>query len=357
MSKFVYLFGAGASYGKRDSNNDIIEGLPIVDEFSAQIQRFMSKIITESPSQRNFLSRLRNPDKAEVDIDHIDENEYRELIDELDWLKLKSESHKTIDTYAKKLFITNDKDYDRLKNILSAYLTLEQLYNKPDLRYDAFWATLFGRNINQLPEDISIFSWNYDCQFELSYSNYLNDGKSIDNIWEALNITCKSKRVNNSVVSNKGFSITKLNGSALMINSKKTLLDPFFDKGKASFLKYVSQFYVTNEYKSDLKNILSFAWDETDEDYWNKIHERSIDTEILVIIGYSFPYFNRNIDRKIIQNMKSLKKVYIQDPNCEDVKESFEATLSEEQLNKVENREIKIVPRKYTTQFLIPNEM
>ena len=78
---------------------------------------------------------------------------------------------------------------------------------------------------------------------------------------------------------------------------------------------------------------------------------------MLVVIGYSFPYFNREVDRTIVQNMKNLEKVYIQDPYCEDVKESFEAVLSVEQLGKVENGQIKIVPKKNTKQFVIPNEM
>ena len=42
---------------------------------------------------------------------------------------------------------------------------------------------------------------------------------------------------------------------------------------------------------------------------------------------------------------------------CDDVKDSFEAVLSVEQLEKVENGQIKIVPKKSCSQFLTPNEM
>jgi hypothetical protein len=35
-------------------------------------------------------------------------------------------------------------------------------------------------------------------------------------------------------------------------------------------------------------------------------------TEVLVSVGYSFPFFNRDIDRRIIHNMGKLKKVYLQ---------------------------------------------
>ena len=34
------------------------------------------------------------------------------------------------------------------------------------------------------------------------------------------------------------------------------------------------------------------------------------ETDILIIIGYSFPTFNRNIDKSILKNMIRLKKVF-----------------------------------------------
>lgn len=46
MSKIVYLFGAGASFGKRNENDndEIIEGLPIMSEFPTQIELLIEKI-------------------------------------------------------------------------------------------------------------------------------------------------------------------------------------------------------------------------------------------------------------------------------------------------------------------------
>ena len=42
------------------------------------------------------------------------------------------------------------------------------------------------------------------------------------------------------------------------------------------------------------------------------------DTELLIVIGYSFPYFNRLIDQKIFGGMQiSGAKVIIQDPSAE----------------------------------------
>ncbi len=99
--------------------------------------------------------------------------------------------------------------------------------------------------------------------------------------------------------------------------------------------------------------MLSFAW----EDYeFNapKITDKAIvatkDTEILVIIGYSFPFFNREIDRKIIGEMKSLRKVYFQDKSPDNIKLRFQAIR--------ENVEgIEFVLYHDVEQFLLPFEL
>ena len=46
-------------------------------------------------------------------------------------------------------------------------------------------------------------------------------------------------------------------------------------------------------------------------------------TEILVICGYSFPGFNKDIDDIIINSMQKLKRVYFQNPNPESIQERF----------------------------------
>lgn len=346
MSRIVYLFGAGASYGKRGTNDEnyIIEGIPVVNEFSAQIERLIDKISNKDTEYKST-SKATETDK-------------KELIEQLKWLRNSSSSHHTIDTYAKKLWVTQDfTEYEKLKVALSAFLTLMQLFYKPDSRYDAFFANIIGKRYDKLPEDVSILSWNYDCQFEIAHSAY-SKRKSINSIWDDLNILAKT--TTNKVDKNYPFTITKLNGTALMYepNSYKSkLFDAFFNRQGMSEINYVVTAYLKSSSSNNVKNALSFAWEGYDDRFEDQYKSKTIDTEVLVIIGYSFPYFNREVDRIIIRNMPNLRKVYIQDPNCEDVKESFEATLSVEQLEKVENGQIKIVLKKGTQQFLIPNEM
>lgn len=348
MSKIVYLFGAGASFGKRaeDDKNEILEGLPIVSEFPLQIDRLVEKIQNQKFSLS--ASQQGTPDES------------KKLIDELKWLKESSEKHQTVDTFAKKLRVSEGgvtPEYKRLKNAISAFLTLLQLLNKPDSRYDAFFANILGNSYYTLPEDVSILSWNYDCQFEIAHAAYSKRQSLID-IWDDLNISAKTTK--NLFENKKLFSITKLNGTALMYEDsrfKSEFFDAFFNRQGMSEINYVSMTHINYSGAENVRNALSFAWEGSEFEFEQKYLSKVPDTEILVIIGYSFPYFNREVDRKIIRNMANLKKVYIQDPFCGEVKESFEAVLSEEQLGKVENGQIKIVPKKSCSQFLIPNEM
>lgn len=343
MSKIVYLFGAGSSYGQRDEvDKDIIlEGLPILSEFPKQIERLISKIQTED-------TEVECQYKAKTE-------EINKLIEDLKWLKATSESHKTVDTYAKKLWTIEkgSANYLKFKAALSAFLTLSQLFNKPDSRYDAFFASIIGNKYWELA-DVSILSWNYDCQFEIAHANY-SGRQNINAIWEDLKI--RSKRTKNTIEEEAGFSLTKLNGTALMFEDKyfvSSFFDPYFNRQGMSELSYICRLYSNSPQSENVRNALSFAWESSDYDFKNLIQSKVQDAEVLVIIGYSFPYFNREIDRHIVRNMTNLKKVYIQDPNSHDVKEAFEATLSESQLA---DNTIKYVLKSGVSQFLIPNEM
>ena len=228
MSRIVYLFGAGASFGKRAENDkdEILEGLPIVSEFPVQIEILIEKICNEEKNPK-FYGTKTEP------------WEYDKLKEEFRWLKESSENHQTIDTFAKKLWVTDKAEYQRLKSALSAFLTLVQLFESPDKRYDAFFANILGSSSSKLPNDMSILSWNYDYQFEIAYAAY-NKSRSINDIWEDLKIIGKTTKV--YINDKSGFSITKLNGTALTFDNKgrySKFFDPLFDRGDRDELSYV----------------------------------------------------------------------------------------------------------------------
>lgn len=359
--KVVYLIGAGASFGLRDTQNpvlsmdyeyldrsihsmikdsctypNIIEGLPIVKELPGRMAYIVGKLYEHYPLDRS--------DKKGLAV--------RELANNLKWLIEESESHSTIDTFAKKLWLTGrEDDYLKLKRTLSAFFMLEQMNNRPDKRYDAFFASVLGQNAIDLPSNIRILSWNYDIQLELAYAAYLQT-TSLNDIENALFSYQKSVDVNSYKCGN-GFRVIKLNGSALMYDkSNQNIIDPsLIDQSLSSTsIDKVSSIINSDEYEC----ALSFAWESIDDHFKDKIKKNIEDAEALVIIGYSFPYFNRTIDKFLFQSMPGLKKIYLQDKDPDTIEQSVTnlLTTSHTTVNKT-----KIEKKYHTQQFYLPPEL
>lgn len=334
MNKITYLLGAGASYGERSKSGEIIKGVPIISEFEKAI-----KFVIES------LIKIYNDPHSNESI----RESINKINKDLQWLADRCKEYPTIDTYAKMLFVTNRMpDYKRLKRILSIFLTLEQFLIPRDLRYDGFIASL----INEYGEfpPIDILTWNYDIQFELAYADYSKREKDIPNLWDELNVI--NKTYGTGKIDARGFSITKLNGMALFINKNaKNLVELskiFYGDDIINELNVVNRILNNDNYE----NTLSYSW-EHNKLFMAKVAERVREATSLIVIGYSFPYVNRDVDREILQKMTSLRKIYIQNPNASEIKESIEATLSPMQTKNIEF----VFKDKNLSQFFIPPEL
>jgi hypothetical protein len=374
MSKVVYIIGAGASYGKREKDSSgkdipgkITEGLPTVEEMSIRLRKvkelfeqytFNKDDITENEGTNNSLT-CRNRRQL--------------LVDDLVWLIENSEKHATIDTFAKKLFLTGKtKEYTKLKRLLSVYFKVEQLITPPDSRYDSFLASVLRSNSYgklRISEDISILTWNYDSQFEIAYLEYLSDGLYKENVEfpSDLGIDIHSN-VSDFV---KPFSrhdngerqIFKLNGSAAFhteysmahyyLNHHGQLDDGMI---RAILEIYAAPYYKNGESKLSMMN---FAWDLENEydaktNYKTRIESAICDAISLVVIGYRFPYFNRETDAFILSKMKNLEHIYIQDPHAGDIKESLINLL-----RKIDSgfSKDKILLQTNVEQFFLPSEL
>lgn len=342
MAKIVYLIGAGASRGIRttekapndSSVNKIVEGMPVVNEIDERLECFHNEISNAFRQQIN-------------EFDNVETHDINTLLSELSWLREEASKHATIDTFAKKLFLTKDiESYNSVKFLLSLYFFMEQITNKPDSRYDTFYANLLTTDL-KLPDDIKILSWNYDSQFEMTYREY---DKSIQykSIKKRLGI-CDLKDEN--VVHDP--SIIKLNGTA----GFKKMDDPTCFKpyglGSSYVLKQLAKRY-GSVLSGDLTT-LSFAWDNEKNNNFDVVSNCVNDAEALVVIGYSFPFFNISIDRDIFRNMKCLKHIYLQDPNAEKIKERlrpYTAVLDHNIANKIKTEIITDC-----SQFCIPDEL
>lgn len=351
MSKIIYYIGAGASYGKRQiiskekSDEEVIltEGLPVVAEIPNRIRKFR-KFINDCVISHDLYYEFKgmfNTRGSDIERQRLD------MLQDIDELIEGIVNHATIDTYAKKLFLIRDlRRFKTLKNVLCAYFVWEQLDHAVDQRYDIFLASVLSMANLYLPKDISVVSWNYDSQFELAYNFYTRNGKfpvfdkNNDNEWEVLpNYGC----------------VFKVNGSATYGNFSvvnEILKDDKLPKDIQLIIFYGDSKADTSQMGFQFTPHLSFAWEQTPNQskMMEYIKQASQDTISLVVIGYSFPFFNRDVDRSIIANMPQLKTIYIQDPNAESIEQSLRAVLPD-------GVSIKIEHRKNCDQFYLPSEL
>ena len=266
----------------------------------------------------------------------------------------------SIDIYARRLALLKQKSkLNELKQYLSIYLDLwekflylantldrEEFFCKIDKRYYSLLSIILQEN-NPHPkinDNISFISWNYDLQLEMAYASFMpNDIESLENINSGFNF------MGNSDVNRQ--NVIHLNGHR-----------GFFKSGDKSYETERTQFKSLEEYllglldnnyqfrKStmDFKDYIKYAWEEGNKDNLEKAKLVMRDTDILIIVGYSFPSFNREIDMELIRAFEetSYHKIIYQDPyaNMDVVNAIF---------TEPERVEIK---DKNSNQFEIPHE-
>lgn len=345
--------GAGASYGRKDTREVldkgtekerliIHDGLPVVAEIAPNLLAF-KKAVEDAPIDENSLYIFMNLYQTEgCNI----ERTRLELVRDIDDLYTATKEHATIDTYAKKLFLTRRyTDFKRLKNVLCVFLVWAQLQGKADQRYDTFLANILQMNL-YFPKEISVISWNYDSQFEIAYSYYSPNGK--------LPVFEKNAEDKYPMSNNFG-RIFKVNGSANIgdFNIVNAIIKEANVHPIIQLIEYYGHLFAdTSAMGFQFRSHLSFAWEASNRqnNLLDAIKQTTTDTESVVVIGYSFPFFNREIDRTIFAGMPNLKTVYIQDPNPEAVEPSLKAVLPE-------GSNVKVEYQKDCTQFYLPREL
>lgn len=354
MSRIIYYIGAGASYGRMEArevldegteNERLVvrEGLPVVGEIAKSLLSF-KEAVKEAPIETRKMYVFMNKYKTEgADINY----RRTELLRDIEDLCQATKEHATIDTYAKKLFLTKrNNEFERLKNVLSLFFVWAQMEGKADQRYDTFLANVLQTNNLYFPKEISVISWNYDSQFEIAYRYYSSNGT----------LPIYEKNIEGDIPPLKDYGrIFKVNGSANI--GDFNLVNFIFKDVKVKPIIQLIEYYGhlnadTSEMGFQFCSHLSFAWETSDKQkqLMEAIKQTTMDTESIVVIGYSFPYFNREIDRAIFASMPNLKTVYIQDPHPDAVEPSLRAVLPEES-------KVKIEHQKDCTQFYLPKEL
>lgn len=359
--KIVYLLGAGAS----------ANALPVVGALKERFESFCVHF-------EKYLADFERPKEKQ----DLAKKNHLQLV-----LNLKN--HYTIDTYARKLYLQSQLNggdmstYNLLKKYLSAFFTYEQInieivescndyisnfyttgdtpstklplienvLKNFDYRYDSFLASVLEINNNleiQLPENISIVSWNYDYQIEKAFINFSNDG--LDAVQNMLNVF---GGFNHKVTTNnERYSLIKLNGTAgfIDVETRKNVIDFKNDTLTKEIFELFEDALLSRRNK--FHNGVRFAWENESisKDAIEMAYKKIREADIIVIVGYSFPYFNREVDRKIFKGLLETgkKAIYLQGPEdtIESTANRFKAIFANYGIEK--HTEID--------QFLIPNE-
>lgn len=162
----------------------------------------------------------------------------------------------------------------------------------------------------RFPEHVKILSWNYDFQLQIA-GQYFGELEKVAHTTNASHYQPGFINYfpNLDYSPSDVYSLIHLNGIAGYETS-------------SSVFHSADREQVVNQLLSDTAtyhNAIHFAWDGSRyHDTLMKDVIKMIDgVTILVVIGYSFPFYNRKVDAGIFKSIHThgkLKKIYYQDP-------------------------------------------
>ena len=333
--KITYFLGAGASYN----------ALPIWENQAISMMDVAREVLIQIESSKRSYNKPGNNPRFDF---------LYSFFKKLHFFGMRAQDFGSIDIYAKKLFLNKDyRDLNELKSCVSVYFDLWESgllncnnlegnkYSKIDKRYLSLLSVLLNSSEQGIlfNNKISFISWNYDLQVESAFESFLNNKKSsITDLVTTLN------NDRNTIIHLNGYrGVLSDNGKNYDTVNKDsyTSLDQYLDK----LFKRKEQ--LVNQVDSFIGNI-KYGWemDSTKKAEAKKVMRQ---TDILVIIGYSFPAFNRQIDQELISEFEknsNYKKVIYQDPKAnEDLVKNIFHPSTEVHLEKINK-----------TQFYIPHE-
>jgi hypothetical protein len=306
----TYLLGAGASFGYVPTGKEIEVYL---DDFIASLLSFPENLYNEHDFPvKDMCLRLKTS---------------------LLSLRLDIKKHASFDTYVRKLWLAQDDFAISLtKKDLSIFFAYVQCIRPPSKKHDAFLASILKRNNSypEWPNEIKVITWNYDVQLELAAMPYFNTDE-IDRA-QKLIFSYPSKHVTSAEILP---NIVHLNGVSGHFETNKRVGDVYRYFGTDYYpdikdipiaIKHdvISKIiFAEYEYRRNLgfDPLFTFSWEENTHSI-NAIESAiqiAKETNYLVVIGYSFPYFNREVDHKILEAMSQVAKIYIQNPDPPDL--------------------------------------
>lgn len=335
--KVTYLLGAGASFN----------AVPIWSFQGRSMINVGEELIRETELKFK---------KTNVPGPNEDHSYLMKLANQFKMLGKKAEDFGSIDIYAKRLYLLNKTDeLNNLKKCVSLYFDLwasgflncsKDKFVKIDKRYFSLLSVLLEQNANSplLHSNVSFITWNYDLQFEKAYETFLSEKeKSLASIISKINYQKTEEK------------IVHLNGYRGVYTSEEEKFEIVEKMKFSSVESYLKEILRKKEEldtsSNNFQNSIKYAW-EMDSDSLERAKQIMNKTDILVIIGYSFPAFNRAIDQALINEFEKgtgFKRVIYQDPNAnEDIVKSL--------FRNADGKDYVKLEKQNKNQFYIPHE-
>lgn len=350
--KITYLLGAGASYNS----------VPIWAQQAETMQQIAG----------NILSQINPPEDSTIP------DEYGLLNDEIliDFFnKMLEFSNKavefgSIDIYARRLsLLKRYSELNDLKFCLSIYFDLWELFSfknykigntqlnfsQIDKRYYSLLSILLEPKNDftpKIPDNVKFCTWNYDLQLELAFSSFLKTStNNLKTINEHIPFSdpINTYNFNGEKIDN---IVYHFNGHRGIFISDQKAHENIDGSHKDDFWKYLKRLKSNFVHFRDISytSCIKYSWeeDEIQKEKWKNIFRN---TDILIVIGYSFPAFNRRIDTELFRSLSpNIYQIVYQDPNASiNMIKILNQNLKEENIKILDNStDLK--------NFYIPNE-
>ena len=346
----TYILGAGASHG----------ALPTVKEMDAAIA-----------AQLTWLKGLKAHGKIVLDDAYSSD---------LNAFAARAKEYGTFDTYARSLFLLEEKEELKLLKVhLSFFFAFELFHDSPtydhkglvysknrgiDVGYYGWLATILQGG-TKLPTNVRVLSWNYDIQMEYALSKHLR----LERVPDLYQSDVLGIRNDLDPMGRKSTDIPfllHLNGVAGIYESSPGRPQYLFKDVNSGIsseenLRRIADLYSyvgsqRKEFLNCFVNTFSFAWEDHTYTNATRIHANTImnQTDILVVVGYSFPSFNRKWDlallRQFIANgrQEKTKRIVVQSRSTSA--ETFK------HLVRLEEDRIPVMVESDISQFYLPPE-
>jgi hypothetical protein len=207
----------------------------------------------------------------------------------------------------------------------------------------------------QIPKNINLITWNYDFQIEAALMFFETSQDTLDKAQEHF----KSIPSNVEIPNPKIIHLNGIGGFYLSGDQRG-----FYPERRVRYeseevhLTEAVRMYNEIVKSSTVQDNLTFAWELSDKSHRRIEIARDIasQSDILVVIGYSFPFFNRAVDKAIFDGFISKsgkrKRIYIQDPNVNEDSISFIRQRFD-----IKSRLVDIKPVPSVEQFFLPPEL